>query len=116
MLSPRSVVGHQLDPRHAGRRSLNSALDERSTEATLHEPGLVLGRGPDFGHDQVSVLIEPRRVDLQPVGPVAGAGHRVDAEQRVHRVVLLRRHTFEFEDQLCGHVIPPKLDEAWESP
>ena len=59
-----------------GRGTLDATLDEGRTEATFHEAGLVLGRVPDFGHDQMAVLVEARRVDLQSVGPVPRAGGR----------------------------------------
>ncbi len=89
--TPRCVVSHELDPRHAGRGTFDATFDERRTQSPFHEAGLVLWAVPDLGHDEVAVLVEARRVDLQSVGPVAGAGCRVDSERGIDGVVLLGR-------------------------
>jgi hypothetical protein len=90
-------MGRQLHPGDARRRAGDSTRDQCLAQTLFHEAGLVLRCVPRLDHDKVTCFVETGGVCHQPVGPVALARGRVDAEHLVDRVVLLDRDALEFQ-------------------
>src|SRR5437016_3144206 len=100
------MVGGDVEPLGAARRTADATFLERLPEPLVHEPLLGLAGLPDLEYGP-AVLGRPGGVDQQPFRPLALAAAHINPEELVDCFVLVAPDAFELENQCLGHRLFP---------